>query len=238
MSRQESKLLQRKAADETPEQPANATQEVLDFAARHHTQVQKSDKEAPESFSDLRPVEGPIDPAYFFVPDGLSGSRTNRDSVNIGNNRVFLKRYGNQEGVFPLKGDHGSFGVAIRISAISPEMLDDLKGMAEDYPSLDDEEAAKAEHEQIDEAWDDWAHFDFIRALENHLPGQEERIDGLDDDQARELFDRARRRLGAEWVQDSGGMFIDVVPIAETVTPEDFEEPVAQAAPPQENPQA
>jgi hypothetical protein len=224
--------LPRQAAEEmTEEAPQNPTDKVLDFVAQNHTQVQKSEKEVPENFSDLRPVEGPIDPGYLFVPDGLSGSRTNNDAINIGNNRVFLKRYSDHEGVFPLTGDHGSFGVAIRISAITAEMLEDLKGMIEDYPGLDSEESSQAEHEQIDEAWTDWAHFDFINALGNHLPGNEEHIDNLDDDQARELFDRARRRIGAEWTQDSNSMFIDVVPVAEAVTPEDFDEPVAQAAP-------
>jgi hypothetical protein len=161
--------------------------------------------------------------------------------VNIGNNRVFLKRYEDNEGVFPLTGDHGSFGVAIRISAITGDMLEDLKGMIENYPALDDEATSQAEHEQIDEAWGDWAHYDFIIALGNHLPGEEERIDALDDDQARELFDRARRRLGAEWVQDSTGLFIDVVPIAEAVKPDDFDEPVAaspkEASVPMQNPE-
>jgi hypothetical protein len=218
-----SRLLRPKIADELPAQEAaTTTGSVLDFVQRYSNQVQQSDKEAPEDFSDLRPIDGPVDPGYFFVPDALSGSRTQQNSVNIGNNRVFLKRYGDEEGVFPLRGNHGSFGVAVRISAISTPMLDDFKGLIEDYPSLDDEETSKAEHELIDEAWNDWAHFDFIRALETHLPDQEPQIDALDEDQARELFDRVRIRMGVEWTEDSGGVYIDVVPVATNVTPEDL----------------
>lgn len=207
------------AADEI-EQPTSSSA-VLDFVSRYPQEVSKAEKEIPETYGDLRPVEGPIDPGNLFVPASLSGSRLQQDAVNIGNNRVFLKRYGDVAGVYPLRGDHGSFGVAIRISSISGQMLDDLKGLA-DYPSMDDAEASKAEHELIDDAWNDWAHFDFIRALENHLPDQEEKIDGLDDDQSRELFDRVRRRKNVEWSPDSTGMFIDVVAVAGEVTPEDL----------------
>jgi hypothetical protein len=222
------KLLRRFAEDanivESDVAATDVASEVMDYVEQHRELVFISDKEVPERFGDLRPLEGvsSVDPGAFLVPDTLSGSQQGKDSVTVSNYRVFVKRYAEVEGVFPIRGDQGSFGIAIRISAITAEMLDDLVAI-EGYPALDDEEVAKVQHEDIDAAWDDWARYDFIRALEDRFPDAGEMIDGLDDDQTRELFDRIRRSIGADWIEDGGSVFIDVDRVAEGVTLQDLQ---------------
>lgn len=216
-----SKLLQRRAADEAESNPAPSS-DVLDFVRQHKNEIERSDKEAPEFFRDLHAAEidGEIDPGNFLVPISLKGSPHGKDAEHLGNNRVFLKRYAEEPGVFPLIGEHGAFGVAMRISAITEPMLDDLKALSE--PEVEDVAAGQAEHAEIDGAWEEWAQFDFIRVLETMFTDSYEQIDALDEDQTRELFDMVRHRIGLEWEDSPTGPFIDVQEIANAVTEDDL----------------
>jgi hypothetical protein len=222
-----SKLLYRiaDAVEVEPEEhDIDASTEVMDYARHHREEIYASDKEVPEVFHDIRPDEnsgGEVDPGFFLVPKSLSGSQLGKDAAVISNYRIFIKRFGDIDGVFPITGDKGSFGIAIRISSITRAILDDLKAL-DQAPILDEEDHAQAEHEAIDEAWGDWARYDFIRALEKKFPDQAELIDKLDEDQTRELFDRLCRNIGIDWVEDSASVYIDVERVAEGVTEQDL----------------
>ncbi len=216
-------LLKSAAEEPTAEAENLAPSEaVMEFVREHADQVERSDKEIPESLRDFHPMEGDIDPGGFFLPKDLSYSRLQSSSVEIANVRGFMRQYGEMDGVYLVGGSHGTAAVAIRISAITQDILDTLMGLIEDYPAMDDMDVSQVEHERIDEAWTDWAHFDFIRALEQAMPEAEELIDGLDDDRARELFDNVRDRINVEWSEDSSSMYIDIEKVAAAVTEEDL----------------
>jgi hypothetical protein len=220
-------LLRKRAEDEASTGvvqgvvPKAATQYLED----HRSDIQVSDKEFPESFSDLRPLPRStiaIDPSYLLVPASMSGSRLDADAVKIANQKAFLSRFGEGGGIFKLTGSHGSFAVAIRVSAISAEMLKVLKGL-DDYASMDDEETSKQEHEQVDEAWSDWAMEEYTTHVVDNLPEWEDRVYDMDDDQKRVLFERVRERLKMGWEPDSTGMYIDTARLALNTSTDDLE---------------
>ena len=181
----------------------------------------RSEKEVPQTLRDLRVTDETDDPGLFLVPSSLSGSSMGKDSARVSNYRVFVKRHGETEGVFPVIGDKGSFAVAIRISAITPNILDDLIAL-DGHPALEDDDMEAVGHDAIDAAWDDWARYEFVRALEESFPDDADAIDALDADQIRSLFDRVRIRLGLEWIEDSASMFIDVAAVAADVSLKDL----------------
>jgi hypothetical protein len=72
------------------------------------------------------------------------------------------------------------------------------------------------EREAIEDAWLDWARYDFVKALEDHL-GDEAgaQIDAMTDEQVMELFTTLRKQINAEWVFEPGGKaYINVDQIA------------------------
>src|SRR4051812_3681972 len=79
-------------------------------------------KETPEelsslSYGDLHHVTGEVSDSDYYVPSLLSGSDYSGSSVEVSNCKTFLEQFGKLEGVHKVYGGHGTFAVAIRLSA-------------------------------------------------------------------------------------------------------------------------
>jgi hypothetical protein len=215
--------------------------QVREYAQDHRAEIHRSEKSAPDRFRDLIPIRDDFSMDDFLVPTLLSGSKFSGNSVHHSNYRTFIRLYGDVPGVYPVIGGHDSFGIALKLGLITEEILETLRSM-DDYASLDDEEVSKTETAAIVEAWEDWGRHDFIRALESEYPHREMAIDSLSDEDLLNLFETLRKRIGAEWVHETGNRsFIDVEPIAHVcmeedlpTVPEDDEEPVEEDPLPEE----
>lgn len=73
-------------------------------------------------------------------------------SLQRSNREVFLKKYGELEGVYEVYGDYSYNSVAIRLDKITPEMIEEL-AVLDDYPLIDDEHHSNLEMEM---EMDDW----------------------------------------------------------------------------------
>jgi hypothetical protein len=203
-------------------QPGVLRTKVREYAALHRDEVYRSEVPLPERFRDLKTIAGKINMQDFLVPKLLSGSNFSGSSVHVSNYDVFLREFRDIAGVHTIVGGHDAFGIALRLDSITEEIYDALSKLDE-YPSLDDDATGEVEREAIQEAWRDWARFDFLRALEEAFSEDEADIDALDDDQLQALFEILKARANAEWVHETGNRaYIDIARIVATATAADL----------------
>ncbi len=129
----------------------------------------------PEPGEDLSygQVEPNSDGAYI-MPEYLSGSDYNGGLVTKSNYQVFLEKYREVNGVHTVSGGHGTYAVAVRIDALTPEMVDDIAGLS-DYPLLDEDHLSNLELEQENEAWESYGADDMRHSLAKEYPGTDDR---------------------------------------------------------------
>jgi hypothetical protein len=130
------------------------------------------------SYGDFSPLVR-LEPTAedYFLPDLLSGSDYSGCSVHRSNYRVFLKEFGEIEGVHDVYGGHGTFAVAIRLDVENPDLWETLDALS-DYPAIDEEDISFLEFEEQQEAWGSWVESDYRRELENRFDCDTDSIDG------------------------------------------------------------
>jgi hypothetical protein len=225
-----------KVADEEPTPAATEggglNPRAVEYLNDHRKDVVQALEAEPTHFQDIRPYEGPLKGDLFYIPGSMSGSSFSGGSVEVSNYRSFMRKFEDTPGVFPIKGGHRSFGVAIRIGDMSNEILDTLEAL-DDYAAIDDADVSAVEEEAKAEAWEDWARSDFKAKLVEAFPDKEEEIDEMSDHQIKSIFETLLDRSGAYWSEDSGNSpFIDLDRVVNVATPEDFN--VAELEPPTE----
>ena len=198
-------------------------------------------------FDKPRSTPKVIDDTWYLIPGILSGSDYNGSIVEKSNHREFLDKFAPMRGVVDLSGGYGSFGVAINLAVISPaedaiwETLLSLK----DYPILDDDRMSEMETEAQNEAWENWARSDFIRAIAKSFElseEDEELLDYLKNNDPHQLvfnlFRELEDRSNTYWVNEQGDtMHIDIDRITDAMTDVDLEELLRPPPPPDTGPQ-
>lgn len=194
---------------------------VMDFAREHRSELFTSEAEVPTRFRDLLPLNGPITAHTYFVPSFLSGDSFGDDTPASHNYRSFMQLYQDAPGIYPVVGPHNSYAVAIRLNVINEDMLLHFEGVQDG--DEDQKKPGGIDDTAVDEAWKDWAHTAFERALTARFPDFEQMIEGFSDSALHGLFEKMRRRTETDWTEDGGGhAFIDVEQIAQGAIPEDF----------------
>lgn len=109
--------------------------------------------------------------AEWFQVEYATGSDYNGGSVHESNYQVLseLLEEHHPEDSEPVvwartSGGHGTYGVVVRYGDLEDEVREAIDAL-EDYPLMDEEHHSHLEMEQQDEAWDDWARKDFIKAV-------------------------------------------------------------------------
>lgn len=164
------------------------------------------------------------------VPRYLSGSDYSGSTVERSNKRVFMEEYGDDPHVFETYGGHGTFGVLILATCDNEEIAECLNGL-HNYPLISEDDLSELEMEASNEAWENWAQCDFIRALEKQFG-----IDDLDPDNditdLYELFWRAAEDANRYWESEQGGgMWINVGEVARAIDIKILEKPQAHIDP-------
>lgn len=154
------------------------------------------------------------------------GSDYSGSTVQLSNYRALVDGWGKY--AHDIWGDYSSYGVAFDLDWVlgsseeSEELLAALANLT-DYPVLDDDLLYRLEADNVDEAWSDWACYDFTRALEATY---EVSLDVQDDGAFRLLFETARDCANEYWVCEGSGtsMWIDVKRVAKVVTRTNLEQ--------------
>lgn len=117
-------------------------------------------------------------------------------------------------------GGHGTYGIVVRYGDLEDEVREAIDAL-EDYPLMDEEHHSQLEMEQQNEAWDDWARKDFIKAVAK-LEGKDRSAleDAITSDQWYGVFNAMMTSANANWEDQQGaGQYIDVDKLAEELTP-------------------
>ena len=165
----------------------------------------------------------------FLVSTYLGGSDYSGSMLERSNNKVFLEDYGNEDGVFDVYGDFGTFDVAISAGwLLDPKNIDLARQIIEtlqslnDYPAIDDEDMSNMEYEAFQESLRDWGYRDAMDALAKKFNisvydyNEDAFIDMLE-----EVHDD--RQGNPSWVVETGGaVYIDIDKLIENITLEDL----------------
>lgn len=170
----------------------------------------------PDNISDL-----------YLMHDYTSMSDYGGSLVEKANADILIEEYG----FITVIGGYSSFACMIQVQSIldMPEderdnLLDTLEGLS-DYPLIDDQTLSDLESENTDEAWNDWAKEDFLKALCKKF-----RIDYVDIEEYEfmniyDLFNDSMNKANEYWINESGyDMWIDVEKVVDVVSFEEFKQ--------------
>ena len=139
---------------------------------------------------------------------------------------VFLEKHEETEGVYETCGGYGTRGVAVSLSAITDEMIEDFASL-DDYPVLDDDALSNLEMEMETEDWESWIAHDFRRELKKKFGEectQDELLDEMSDEELFALYRALCERTSTYWCPESAvGGHIDLERLVKSATVEDIE---------------
>lgn len=177
-------------------------------------------------YGHMTPVQGnqahiPEDAPRFIMPHPLSGSDFAGSSYTRANYNSFLSSYGDLPGIHQVYGGHGTYAIVISLEAYQvaldgddddtyADMLDTLRAL-EDYPVIDEEEMSRVEQGWQDEAWDDWACNDYLKALSS-VWGLE--FLSVDTGVVRLVFEITADSIGEYWESEGSSCYIRVERVA------------------------
>ena len=180
------------------------------------------------SYGDLNRLssEEVVKWSFLFAPNYMTYSDYSGSSLDRANCDVFLEKHEDTEGVHETCGDFGTRGVAVMLSAITDEMIEDFESL-EDYPSLDDDALSNLEMEMETEDWKSWIAHDFRWELKKKF-GEEEAqdalIDVIDDEELFALYRALCERTSTYWCSESAvGGHVDIERLVKSATVEDIE---------------
>jgi len=177
------------------------------------------------SYGDFDPITDEIKETDFYLPTLMSGSDYSGESVTVSNHRVFLDEFKalNQTGIWDVYGGHGTYAVAIRVSAITESMLEVFEQL-ENYPLISEEDHSEVEMEAEQEAWDSWTRHDFKRLLIEKFPHLEEKIDAMPDDGGLwRVLAEGMERANEYWIHETGNnAFVRLERVIEHITEQDI----------------
>ena len=177
------------------------------------------------SYGDLRGFSGEPLNGDYYIPELMSGSDYVNGSVTVSNHRVFLEDFGKLNGVHDVYGGYGTYAVAIRLDAITPEMLEVFEAL-EDYPLISEDDHSEVEMQSQDEAWQSWAKHDFTKELTAKFPALEEKINEMPDEELFLLFYALADRANEYWENETGNSaWIRLERVAAVATEEDITRP-------------
>jgi hypothetical protein len=159
-----------------------------------------------------------------WIPHWLvSGDYWQGDSHSRANKAVFLERWSDTPGVFPVTGSYSLEGVAIILGNEYPDgMIADLRESM-GHSDLSEGRRLDLEHEEQAQAWGLYKH-DWPRVLADAFPKLAQQIEKLDEEALRSLFDsgvEVIERSRDAWDSGPQGATIDLDDVAEELDEED-----------------
>lgn len=172
-----------------------------------------------DSVSRYHTVVGPWD--FIHVPHMEWGDYVG-GSINRANYEVWSERYADEKETawWPTTGMYDYHGIVVLNHALTREMLDDIKGLVEHYPALDDDAVSRVEQVMKQEAWAGWLRYEFEDEGLKHLlevctkpPHDVERNaiesawEGLGDAKLLDLFLALEQEHGnIEWIDENNSL--------------------------------
>lgn len=153
-------------------------------------------------------------PKYFGYSD-YSGSTYTKS-----NHELFIKEFGEIDGVKNVHGGYGSRDVYIRLDVLnSNQDIQDCLNALDDYPVMDEEHLSEVEEEAKQEAWNSYTRKDFLRALQKEFNYD---LDKVSDVFISQLFWKLEEHTNVYWIFEYVDAYFPLDDMFEKLTREDF----------------
>ncbi len=153
-------------------------------------------------------------PKYFGYSD-YSGSIYNKS-----NHQLFIKEFGEIDGVKDVHGGYSSSDIYIRLDVLnSNKDIQECLNALEDYPVMDEDHLSEIEEEAKYESWESYTRKDFLRALNKEFNYDLEKL-------SEEFIDRLFRNLeehtNVYWIFESVDAYFPLDDLFQKLTREEF----------------
>ena len=153
-------------------------------------------------------------PKYFGYSD-YSGSTYNKS-----NHQLFLKEFGEVDGVKNVYGGYSSSDIYIRLDVLnSNQDIQDCLNTLDDYPVMDEEHLSEVEEEAKEEAWNSYTRKDFLRALQKEFNYD---LDKVSDAFVHRLFWKLEEHTNTYWIFEYTDAYFPLDDLFEKLTREEF----------------
>jgi hypothetical protein len=175
-------------------------------------------------YGDLKDFKGEPQANDFIMPKLCTGSDYAGDSVTVANHRAFLALFGTIAGVFDVYGGYSTYAVAIRLDAVTEDMLEVFAAL-QDYPLINEETHSEVEMEAEDASWECYARDDFRKLAATKFPALD--IEEISADELYRIFRELSDRSNTYWQNETGNSaYIDLDRVIECAKTNDFLPPV------------
>lgn len=136
------------------------------------------------------------------------------------NHQLFLKEFGEIDGVKKVYGGYGSNDIYIRLDVLnSNKEIQECLNSLDDYPVIDEDHLSEVEEEAKYEAWENYIRKDFLRALSKEFNYNLEKV-------SNEFIDRLFRNLeeytNVYWIFEYTDAYFPLDDLLEKLTREEF----------------
>jgi hypothetical protein len=172
-------------------------------------------KAFPDAYGDWR-TEGPHTHG---VPKYLSGSDYSGTLVERSNRDCWREDFASGEDQWwvEVSGGYGTFAIVVRLDSLPDDAIEFLEKLST-YPLADEDAHSRLEMDAQNEAWDNWAAQDFVRALEKKFDCE---IDGAAEDLFT-VFCELMESTNTYWENEQGdSMYVDMGRIVKGATEAD-----------------
>jgi hypothetical protein len=145
----------------------SAAHEVFELTSRGERDIEEG-RELEDGRDLVRASSSRVKVGQFWLPAGLTCGDYIDGNVRTRSNRaVFLDRFGEEPGIFPVTGGYHYRSVAIRLDVTNAEVLEALLEVVAGY-SLDEVYEQTLEVDERNDAWARWLGYEFGRELQTH----------------------------------------------------------------------
>ena len=156
----------------------------------------------------------------YYCPNYLGYSDYSGSTYSKSNHELFLKEFGEVDGVKNVHGGYGSNDVYIRLDVLnSNQDIQDCLNALDDYPVMDEEHLSEVEEEAKEEAWNSYTRKDFLRALQKEFNYD---LDKVSDAFIHRLFWKLEEHTNTYWIFEYTDAYFPLDDLFEKLTREEF----------------
>lgn len=139
---------------------------------------------------------------------------------NKSNHELFIKEFGDSDGVKNVHGGYGYSDIFIRLDVLnSNEEIQECLNALEDYPVIDESHLSEIEEEAKQESWENYTRKDFLRALKKEFNYD---FDKLNDAFIYRLFWKLEEYTNTYWIFEYTDAYFPLDDLFEKLTREEF----------------
>lgn len=156
----------------------------------------------------------------YYCTEHFGYSDYSGSTVSKSNRELFLKEFGEVDGVKNIHGGYGYSDIFIRLDVLnSNEEIQECLNALEDYPVIDEDHLSEVEEEAKHESWENYTRKDFLRALKKEFNYDLEKLSDCFIDR---LFRNLEEHTNVYWIFEYTSAYFPLDDLLEKLTREEF----------------